>query len=104
MTTVRPIAQRRPLPAERSHVASARGARTRAVGTAMLGAATGLVVGAAILIGAPVVGGASSMGGARFDGPASGSPAGLPAPVAAVITPAQGVQLAAGPDRREARP
>ena len=97
MTTARRIARHRPLPAGRSHVAGA-------LGTAMLGAATGLVFAATILIGAPVVGGASSMGGARFDGPASGSPAGLPAPVAAVIAPAQGVERAAGPERRGANP
>jgi len=102
MTTARRIARHRPLPAGRSHAAGTQGARTRALGTAMLGAVTGLVSGAAILVGAPVVGAASSTDGARFDRPASPSPAGLPVPVAAVIVPAPGVERFAGQDRQEA--
>lgn len=70
----------------------------------MLGAVTGLVVGAAILIGSPVVGGAASTDGARFERPTSLAPAGLPAPVAAVIAPAQGAEPSARPDRRVAIP
>ncbi len=71
----------------------------------MLGAVTGLVFGVAILVGAPVVGGASSStDGASVGWPDSGSPAGLPAPVAAVIVPAQGVERSPGQDRREAIP
>jgi hypothetical protein len=100
MTTARRIARHRPLPAGRSHAAGTQGA----LGTAMLGAVTGLVFGAAILVGAPVVGGASSTDGARLDGPASLSPAGLPVPVAAVIVPAPGVERFAGQGRQEANP
>ena len=104
MTTARPIARHRPLPAGRLRVTCAPRTRTRALGTAMLGAVTGLVFGVAILVGAPVVDAASSTDGARFDRPASLSPAGLPVPVAAVIVPAPGVERFAGQDRQEANP
>ena len=97
MTSASPIARHQPLPAARTHVAGA-------LGSAMLGAVTGLVAGAAILVGAPVVGGARSLGDAHFDGPPSPSLAGLPAPVAAVVAPARGVARAAGQDRQAANP